>query len=193
MPFPKATLSQHALDRLAERSALSPTRLLDLLNRQLGPKVGCSKKRSHLVHRLYWSPDDSAPFVVVQDVVNGTVLTVLTLDMYRNRHPDNITGLHIRRVVNQAVLAGVASANFWIREDKNPAVLVHVGFLGDQPSSLGYWNGLDRPDLDLVGRCREFWEWVVAKLGDRGRPIEGLEWVSARFPGGDPRFVALGC
>lgn len=193
MIFTKATLSHHGQARLSERSALASARLLELLNCQRGRKVGCSRRRSHLVHRLYWSPADSACFVAVQDVVIGTVLTILSLDMYRERYPDKLTDIQVQRVVNEAVLCGDAARELWRPTKRNPPIRILAGLVDAPPSSLGYWNGLDTPDLDQVGRCREFWSWVVTRLGNRGCAIDALEWVTAQFPGGDPQLVEFAC
>src|SRR3546814_9499054 len=62
--------------------------------------------RTHLAHRLLWSHVDESLLVAIQDVVDGTILTVLTLEMYCGKYGQNITDRRICRVVNQMVHAG---------------------------------------------------------------------------------------
>src|SRR3546814_10376923 len=106
MIFPKSYLSQHAQDRILERLRISPQDLLDLLNGGHGKKIGRSA-RTHLAHRLLWSHVDESLLVAIQDVVDGTILTVLTLELYCGKYGKNITDRRICRVVNQMVHAGL--------------------------------------------------------------------------------------
>src|SRR5690606_23126261 len=133
--------------------------------------------RSHLLHRMYWSPADLALFIAVQDVVNGTVLTILTLEMYQERSSIVITDRQIGKVVNEAVLAGDAPTKMWV-PDERPSIRVCAGLSDTEAVTVGYWNGLEAPDLEAVGSCRQFWEWLMRKLGDRGYQVANLEWVS---------------
>src|SRR3546814_3780470 len=106
MIFPKSYLSQHAQDRILERLRISPQDLLDLLNGGHGKKIGRSA-RTHLAHRLLWSHVYESLLVAIQDVVDGTILTVLTLEMYCGKYGQKITDRRICRVVNQIVYEGL--------------------------------------------------------------------------------------
>src|SRR3546814_1548465 len=92
MIFPKSYLSQHAQDRILERLRISPQDLLDLLNGGHGKKIGRSA-RTHLAHRLLWSHVDESLLVAIQDVVDGTILTVLTLAMRSEEHTSELQSL----------------------------------------------------------------------------------------------------
>ncbi|MBM4181389.1 MAG: hypothetical protein FJ209_07560 [Betaproteobacteria bacterium] len=190
MKFRASTLSGHAYKRLSERFKIEATELLRLLNAGLGKGIGISEQ-THLVHRLVWSHLDEAFLVAIQDVTDGTVLTVLRVDMYRERYAENLTDKHLRHVINQMVHAGYAPPSLWATGDTQEFVTVHATLATSSTTvPLGRWRGLvTSADLSELGRRAEFWEWVVSELARRGHEVSALESITAKFTGGDHQAV----
>lgn len=112
MKFGKSKLSHHAIERLSERFRISTEQLLEMLNTGHGIKIGTSVE-SHLVHRLLWSHVDEQLFVAIQNIIDGTVLTVLTLEMYRRDYGSNVTDRRAQKVINMMVHSGMAPVSLW--------------------------------------------------------------------------------
>jgi hypothetical protein len=190
MKFPASRLSGHACQRLSERFCIEAHELLRLLNSGLGKVIGYSTP-THLVHRLVWSHVDTAFLVAIQDVVDGTVLTVLPLDIYRSKHGANLTENRLNHVINQMVHSGYAPPSLWVKGDANEYVTVYAT-LATSPITvaLGRWRGLvTSADLSKLGRRDEFWDWVVGELARRGHEVGTLESITAKFTGGDHQAV----
>lgn len=190
MKFPASRLSGHACLRLSERFKIQATELLRLLNAGLGKAIGFSDQ-THLLHRLVWSHLDGAFLVAIQGVTDGTVLTVLRVDMYRERYGENLTDKRLLHVINQMVHAGYAPPSLWVKGDADEYVTVHAT-LSTSPTTvpLGRWRGLvTSADLSELGRRAEFWEWVVSELTRRGHEVSELESITAKFTGGDHQAV----
>jgi len=138
MIFPRSQLSVHAEERLRESFRVQPADLLATLNAGLGERIGASRKRSHLSHRLVWSHVDEIPIVVIQDVIGGTVVTVLPVDIYRREYSNNLTEQRLRRVINQMVHSGLAPNDRWEPGDRLEAVTAHAVFRNSpKPVALG--------------------------------------------------------
>lgn len=195
MVFTRARLSEHARLRVRERFKITPDELLRLLNSGLGKKIGVSV-RTHLVHRLLWSHVDRSLLVAIQDAITGTLLTVLTVEMYRREYEANLTERRLRHVVNQMVHAGYAPADMWDPGDLDESVTVWARLtVSEQLVSLGRYRGeIVSVDLSLLGQQSEFWAWLVGELRERGHSIETLESVTGKFSGGEhqPIPYALG-
>ncbi|MBW8470837.1 MAG: hypothetical protein K0M67_21410 [Thiobacillus sp.] len=151
----------------------------------MGKKIGVSKS-TNLIHRLMWSPDDGCLLVAIQEIVSGTVLTVLTLDMYRRDYEGNLSENRIRLVINQMVHAGNIPISMWRPGDKQECVTVHAHLAGiSSVVSLGRWTrDLLSADLRDLGKSAEFWTWVAHRLSAKGMALEGLVRVEARFTSG---------
>lgn len=76
-------LSVHAAQRLAERTHIREPDLLGLLDGEKSVPVGI-EERTNRLHRLVYSVNDEECFVAVQDMGNGEVITVLTLEYHEN-------------------------------------------------------------------------------------------------------------
>lgn len=185
MPLPPALLSKHATARTLERFRVTPEKLTALMNAGLGKRVGASKS-SKLLHRLLWSPEDADLLVAIQEVVSGTVLTVLTLEMYKRDYADNLSEDRVRHVINQMVHAEHIPAAMWQPGDRREYVTVHAHITEtSRPVALGRWTGnVSSPDLSQLGRSMEFWTWVARRLEGRQQAVESLLHVEARFTGG---------
>ena len=185
MPLPSALFSKHATERTAERFKVSPEKLTALMAAGLGKRIGASRA-SNLIHRLLWSPEDDCLLVAIQEVVSGTVLTVLTLDMYKRDYAANLSENRVRHVINQMVHTGHIPAALWRPGRTQEYVTVHA-HLAETPNAvaLGRWTGeVSSPDLSQLGRRLEFWIWVAQRLAEKQHTIDGLLRVEARFTNG---------
>ncbi len=188
--FPRAQLTQHAEQRLSERFRISADEFLAILNSNQGKRIGVSE-RTHVMHRMLWSPVDGALLVAIQDVINGAVLTVLPLAMYRNHYAENVTEHRIRKVINRMVHAGMAPPEMWLPGDREEYVIVYARITGmTQTLSLGAWKGkVDCYDLSKLGTIECFWIWVAERLTALGQSVGSIEQVTAKFSGGDHQEV----
>ena len=194
LPSVASTLSLHARERLGERFRISSERLLAILNRGHGKKIGTSVE-SHLVHRLLWSPVDEQLFVAIQDVIDGTVLTVLTLEMYRRDYGSNVTERRVQKVINMMVHSGMAPASLWRPDVPDEHVTIFADLLSaSTPIALGRWKGtIDSVCLKELGANPEFWSWVASQITARGVQLDDVVLVKARFTGGDFQNVPYTC
>jgi hypothetical protein len=185
MPLPPATFSKHASERTTERFKVSPERLTALMNAGLGKRIGDSATSSR-THRLLWSPEDNCLLVAIQEVVSGTVITVLTLEMYRRDYAHNLSESRIRHVVNQMVHAGHAPAAMWTPGKKYEHVTIHAYLVGaSNATALGRWTGpVISLDLSQLGRQPQFWTWVAQRLEAKHFSVDDLLRVEAKFTGG---------
>lgn len=186
MRFPRSQLTRHAEIRLEERFQISANSLLELLNGQQGKKTGVSSK-THLMHRMLWSPVDKQMLVAIQDAITGSVLTLLTLEMYQSHYAERITDQRIRRTINKMVHAGLAPPDMWMPGDTEDYVTVYAQ-VADSPRilPLGRWRGqVDSADLSQLGKQESFWRWVAEQVVSRGNSVDNVEQVTAKFSGGD--------
>lgn len=194
MPLPPALFSKHATERANERFKASPAKLAALMKDGLGKRIGVSS-RSNLIHRLLWSPEDNCLLVAIQEVISGTVLTVLTLEMYQRDYKDNLSASRMRHVINQMVHAGQIPAAMWQPGDKQEYVTIHAHLAGTSNAvALGRWTGpVSSPELNQLGKSQEFWAWVAQRLNEKQHAVVSLLRVEARFTGGqnwDVQYLA---
>lgn len=185
-PLPPAIFSKHAKERIAQRLKISPEKLATLMKAGFGKKIGQASDASNLIHRLLWSPEDAGLLVVIQDLVTGTVLTVLTLEMYKRDFADNLSEKRVRHVTNQMVHAGHIPDSFWVAGDPQEQVTVHVHLVDQQHAiALGRWpEPVHSPDLTHLGKSPAFWTWVAHGIRARHHDVEKVVRVEARFAGG---------
>jgi len=194
MSFPKSTLSAHATVRLSERFRISSADFLKLLNAGQGKKIGISSS-TRLAHRLLWSHVDEQLLVAIQDVVNGTILTVLTIEMYCRDYNSNITDGRIIKVINMMVHSNLAPASLWRPGAPDECVTVYATIQDSlKPVALGRWRGVvESVNLHDLGKIPEFWSWIVNKILAKGYMTEHLASVQARFSGGDLQDIPYAC
>ena len=185
MPLPPALFSKHATERANERFKASPEKLTALMNDGLGKRIGVSTESTRF-HRLLWSPEDNSLLVAIQEVVSGTILTVLTLEMYKREYSDNLSENRVRHVINQMVHAGYIPSAMWQPGDNQEYVTVHAHLAGASTAvALGRWTGqISSPDLSQLGNSHEFWTWVAQRLRQKQHAVDNLLRVEARFTGG---------
>ena len=84
----KTKFSDHALMRLDQRSKISSELLAEFLDRDKAVDLGFDIMKSR-VSRLFFSPFDDKFFVVVQDMRNGFVVTILSVEYWHNLSKKN--------------------------------------------------------------------------------------------------------
>jgi hypothetical protein len=77
-----AHFSQHAFVRIAQRSALSCEEIAEILDQKRCISVGKAPGFNR-EHWLFYSPEDCCCFVAIQDMMSGTVVTILPLDYHK--------------------------------------------------------------------------------------------------------------
>lgn len=194
MPFPRSKLSDHAALRVSERFNISPSELLHILNANLGKRIGATH-HTKLIHRLLWSPADDQLLVVIQDVIDGAVLTALTIEMYLSTYEHNVTERRVATAINQMVHAGMAPQRLWSPSAIDESVIVYAHLQRmTQPVSLGRWRGkLGSANLSVLGREPGFWRWAASRIQEKGYDIGSLARVTARFSGGEHQAVPHEC
>lgn len=190
----KPKLSIHAEQRTRERLRISSEQLLDMLSRGQGKIIGTSVE-SQLAHRLLWSPVDEQFFVAILNVISGTVLTILTLNMYCRDYGDNVTEKRIQKVINMMIHSGMAPAALWRPDVPDEYVTVHADFWSKSKSvALGRWKGpIGSVHLAELGKQPEFWSWVTSQITSRGEKLDDVVSVKAKFSGGDLQDVPYAC
>jgi hypothetical protein len=76
-----ANFSRHAFKRVAQRTSLSCDEIAKILDRGLVVNTG-QRPGFNRVHLVFYSHLDNDYFVAIQDVVTGTVITILPLDYH---------------------------------------------------------------------------------------------------------------
>ena len=186
-----ANLTRHASWRLNLRSSLSDEELLTLLSGVRCKTLGVSG-RTHLKHRVVWSPVDEDFLVAIQDVRTGTILTVLTLTMYAETYPENINPQPINRTVNLMVYAGLAPLDHWVPGQNDCRLCL---FLYESESNnyfpLGHYPKLlDGPNLKAVESNLAFWNWIASESLARGYDLSRADGVYGRLPGGELTYLS---
>lgn len=178
--FPPASLSMHAEQRLSERFKITKESLLGLLNSGLGVRIGASKE-THLIHRLLWSDTDNAPLVAIQDVVDGTLLTLLTADMYQRDYDSRLTEKRLQRSVDQ-LAHHRRNQRSGQEGTSTPGKALIVGYFSDdQVRILGTWKEeVPSGNLEALGTAPHFWGWVIQRIHDKELPLERLRSVGAK-------------
>ena len=177
-----AILSNHAKSRLSERFEIDEANLLDQINHgDMGVKLGVSTE-SHLVHRLIWSDLDNDHIVLIQDVINGVILTVLTIEMYKRDYSDRVDEKKISRAINQFK----NRSQKYLGKEKKKRLKVFCFFKPElgQPyfKPIGEWKKLP-PNEQIVNlECDEdFWRWVDNALVKKGFLKNELLYITAGY------------
>jgi len=76
-------LTDHARSRLRERTSLSESAFVGLLQNYQTVSVGYRRSSGHW-HRLFYSQSDRTHFIAIQDIANGDIITILPLDYHEN-------------------------------------------------------------------------------------------------------------
>jgi predicted RNA-binding protein with RPS1 domain len=75
-------LTIHGQERLRERTRLTESEFLQILNEYQTISAGLQPKETKW-HRLFYSPKDDTCFVAIQDVKSRSVITILTLEYHK--------------------------------------------------------------------------------------------------------------
>lgn len=188
-----AQLTPHARARIGERFKMSPETLVSALDARKSKRIGVSQD-TRIAHMLIWSPADSEHAVAIQNVINGRVITVLTVPMYARTYPRRIQGDILQKTINALVYAGEAPASEWRflpSTTERAQVFVHT-FGESRAAYVGKWRGtLDSPDLSRLGHSKDFVLWLAEQIRARRIDFGSVTGVSAKFPGGDMQDVPL--
>lgn len=179
--LPKSVFTYHAYVRLRERFKITDVKLLELLNTgMLGMRLGISRE-THLIHRLLWSEEDQDHIVVVQNVVNGEILTLLTVDMYRRDYPTQLSDKKLKKAKNQykhlypspvPELAKKPSISAFFRSEADGVVFY----------PLGKWHDVVPLDeIKQLGLKEGFWRWVWERVAEKEIPFDDLLYASGGY------------
>jgi len=92
-----AVLTKHAKLRLQERTVLSEQDFVNIMDTYRSVSAGY-EPQTFRWHRLFYSRADDTHYVAVQDISNGEVITILTLDYH-----DNLAWKISKKKLKQAV------------------------------------------------------------------------------------------
>ena len=128
-------------------------------------------------------------------MVNGTVLTVLTIEMYCRDYKSNVTDRRVKKVINMMVHSNLVPASLWQPGASNEHVTVYATIYDSgNIVALGQWKGaVESVHLPDLGKKPEFWSWVANQICTKGHTIESLVSVEAKFTGGDPQVIPYAC
>ena len=177
----KSTFTNHAKERLSERLKITEEEILELLTiKGCGRRIGCSRKKTHLTHRLLWSEVDENHFILIQDVTNGAILTVLTIDMYKRDYSMNLTAKRLQKAIN--VIKHINSKRN-ISEKRPKICTIFIDNDGRHTiKNIGKWKEIVPKDkIQLLGSNQDFWEWVLAYIVAKDLPLDNLRWVSGGY------------
>lgn len=151
-----ASLTNHALSRLGERSSLSQEEITGILDAGGGIPISLQKGGRH-AHRLIYSPRDEDWFMVVQDGGDGGVLTVMPLAFLEGR--TTVTAAQKRQARRKAIDAQDA-----MKAAAAPVLTVLPPPASTQPTSTRLWKFRVR----YRGEVRSIFKmlpWVPFDLG----------------------------
>lgn len=181
MPFwTNALLTTHAKARLAERSKMHEEELLDQLNNgNVGIKLGVSKE-TNLAHRLVWSEADNNHIVIIQDVINGSVLTVLTIEMYKRDYSDRVNDIYIAEAKAQIINRKRKLANQQRKISITGMFKSNDGKL--YAKTIGKWkDNISTDEIESLGRNEFFWVWVMGNIQKKELPLDNLKYITAGY------------
>lgn len=180
--------TKHASQRLKERFTIPPDTLIEQLNiGQLGVRLAMQGE-TRILHRLTWSETDNDYLVVVQDVVDGNIITILSLDMVKLKYPEKITEARLRRAKNQVLnrIKQVGSCDKKVTNNKNkPKLAVYGGFIINDSSfelkMIGRWKNVPEDELAQLASQEEFLVWVGEKIIDKSYDLSALKYISVGY------------
>jgi hypothetical protein len=180
--------TKHARQRLEERFTIPPDTLIEQLNiGQLGIRL-TMQGETRILHRLTWSETDNDYLVVVQDIVDGNIITILSLDMVKLKYPEKITEAKLRRAKNQVLnrIKKLGSYDKKVTNNKNKLKLaVYGGFLTNDSSielkMIGRWKNVPDDELAQLTSQKEFLVWVGGKIVDKSYDLSALKYISVGY------------
>lgn len=192
----KSTLTQHARERLAQRTKMKEADLiaqLDTMRNVQGKRLKSEYEDHHKIHRAVWSAADQEFIFVVQDIITGDVLTILTRSMYEVSNRDFASQTRLQRMANKLVYAGIAPKRFWKPTDSGKECRPHVYaiFQDGKRKALGTYSEVAKtPDVLQVCKGGAFWTWVAQRVEQRyPSMMDEISSVHAMLPGADAREV----
>jgi hypothetical protein len=182
-----ANFSRHAFKRIAQRTLLSCEEIAEILDRGLVVNTG-QRPGFDRVHLLFYSHVDNDYFVAIQDVITGTVITILPLDYHETlAWKINEADRECAREILLAAHAAEKPSNVEKpRVRDTPKVFVIAGQYLDEDdrrkTKLLLKTPCDRYDNDLkklLGDNTVIQE-IERSASDKGIPIERMFAISVR-------------
>lgn len=78
-------LTEHALQRLTERCSLQPDVMCEILDKKLAVHMGYDPYKTEVGIELFYSRPDDSPYIALQNLRNGLVVTIVPLSFHRNK------------------------------------------------------------------------------------------------------------
>ena len=188
----QSILSNHAKMRLSERFSISEEDLLSHLNfGKIGVVLGCSFDHN-IQHIMVWSDADDSPIIVIRNKIDGVILTVLTLEMYKRDYAQRVTEEAITKAFNQLKNRKKRLKKLFNIPSNNSKLIICGLFKTEDKIKvmvLGHWEELvAEKNILRLGENPEFWNWVVKRIEKKGVEIESLKRVTAGFTKAD-RYI----
>jgi hypothetical protein len=79
----KHTLTQHSIERIAERSTSPPDSILDMIDDGFYVPIGCEQGPNRS-HELLYIDADRTWFIVIRDMKTFEIITFLPVDYHEN-------------------------------------------------------------------------------------------------------------
>ena len=178
----EARLTNHATQRLAERTTLTHDELFGLIHNQLCVIVGIEPFTNRL-HKLIYSEPDKTHFVAIQDMATGEVITILPLDYHEN------LAWKISEEKLQLAVFKVSTklhSSLYSKEEAtlDPSIKCSITLFLNSPGliairkSFGYHRFSKRPsNADDALSDPEFVDKLMHKFRERQIPIRAVEHI----------------
>jgi len=189
-------ITNHAKQRISERSTLSLYEIVDIVNAQrfeiLGSKPGINK-----THLLIYSIPDNAWFVLVRDCLNGDVLTLLT-EAYHVRLFGQISDHQKKRAYY------IATHGFDEKNKINKKISLFLGYIdvSGKSKTKRIWRGhyedfqfsrerfLDSSELQKIMNTLRTWKKSCAHA-ELPNNIETCSYLKVMFSDNDSTIIDL--
>lgn len=182
-----ANFSRHAFKRVAQRTLLSCEEIAEILDRGLVVNTG-QRPGFNRVHLVFYSHVDNEYFVAIQDVITGTVITILPLDYHENLawEISEADREHAREILLAARAVEKPSTVDKPKANDMPKVFLISGHYLDEDdlrkSKLLLKTPCDLYDNDLSKLLADstIIQVIEKSASDKGVPVERMFAISIR-------------
>lgn len=191
----KAKLTNHATERIEQRCQLTNDQLKALIDAGAAFPIGLASRFGMKTHKLVYSIPDDDWFIVIQDVANGVIVTVMPLEYLKDRII--VTAAMRRSAKSQAqefertvakcasLSAAVQSIQFAVgTSSKSNTWRIEVWFKFDATIHVKAFQmkRMGTP-LDRRTNPQPLYDWLREKLVEREIPIETIVRIMATHAG----------
>ncbi len=129
--------SEHALERVSERLSMPQHELAEMLNKNMTVDIGF-EQGSNRMHRLFYSKQDRLCFLAIQDMKNGTVVTVIPADNHgTTRHVSLDAQVKAQQLVEELPEScGKTEYFFKVAGQKQVKKVKFTGYVTDEQGQL---------------------------------------------------------